>query len=188
MNITEQKKENDVQWYAQCFSYQAYLLFQVSWKKRSRCIGGVMSRGVTRWGKGGTIPRAPNHCGGRCKVPAMSQVVSSIQLHLFPKDLRFEHGGAKLSSGPGRLLTSLRPWLWVTTTHRSACGPMQNRRQKVINRGALRLCGGAWHSNLINLPLIYNASFSFAEPGALFGGINPPKPPRGDGTEPVNCF
>jgi len=30
MNITEQKKENDVQWYAQCFSYQAYLLFQVS--------------------------------------------------------------------------------------------------------------------------------------------------------------
>jgi len=85
MNITEQKKENDVQWYAQCFSYQAYLLFQVSWKKRSRCIGGVMSRGVTRWGQGGTYPRAPNHCGGRCKVPAMSQVVSSIQCICFRK-------------------------------------------------------------------------------------------------------
>jgi len=29
--------------------------------------------------------------------------------HLLPKKLRFEHGGAKLASCPGRHLTSLRP-------------------------------------------------------------------------------
>jgi len=31
-------------------------------------------------------------------------------VQLLPKDLRFEHGGAKLVSCPGRHLTSLRPW------------------------------------------------------------------------------
>ena len=30
-------------------------------------------------------------------------------VHLLPKDLRFEHGGAKLTSCPGRHVTSLRP-------------------------------------------------------------------------------
>jgi len=30
---------------------------------------------------------------------------------LFPKDLKFEYGGAKLVSGPGRRLTSLCLWL-----------------------------------------------------------------------------
>jgi len=30
-------------------------------------------------------------------------------VHLLLKDLRFEHGGAKLASCPGRHLTSLRP-------------------------------------------------------------------------------
>jgi len=30
-------------------------------------------------------------------------------VHLLPKDLKFEHGGAKLASCPGRCLTSLRP-------------------------------------------------------------------------------
>jgi len=30
-------------------------------------------------------------------------------VHLLPKDLRFEHGGAKLAPCPGRCLTSLRP-------------------------------------------------------------------------------
>jgi len=31
-------------------------------------------------------------------------------VHLLPKDLSFEHGGAKLASCPGRHSTSLRPW------------------------------------------------------------------------------
>ena len=32
-------------------------------------------------------------------------------VHLLPKDLRFEHGGTKLASCPGRHLISLRPWM-----------------------------------------------------------------------------
>jgi len=31
-------------------------------------------------------------------------------VHLLPKDLGFEHGGAKLAFCPGPNLTSLRPW------------------------------------------------------------------------------
>jgi len=49
-------------------------------------------------------------CGGCRKVPTVSQVLPSIQ-YLLPKDLRFEHGGAKLVSCPGRNLTSVRPCL-----------------------------------------------------------------------------
>jgi len=54
------------------------------------------------------IMGAPNHCGGRRNVSTMSQVLSSTA-YLLPKDLRFEHGGAKLVSCSGRHLTSLRP-------------------------------------------------------------------------------
>ena len=32
-----------------------------------------------------------------------------LNTHLLPKDLRFEHGGSKFDSCPGRHLTSLRP-------------------------------------------------------------------------------
>ena len=43
------------------------------------------AQGRNEGGKGGTIPQAPNHygganrCGGRHKVPTMSQILSSIQ-------------------------------------------------------------------------------------------------------------
>ena len=33
-------------------------------------------------------------------------------MHLLPKDLKFEHGGAKLASCPGRHLAWLCPWVW----------------------------------------------------------------------------
>jgi len=68
---------------------------------------------VQRRNKGGAIPQAPNHYGGaeslwvRRKVPTMSQLLCSTA-HLLPKDLRFEHGGAKLVSCTERHLTSLR--------------------------------------------------------------------------------
>ena len=73
-------------------------------------------RGVTR-GKGGTIPRAPNHyrgaksLRGRRKVQKMSQVYLDISntVNLLPKELRVEHGGTKLASCPGRHLPSSRP-------------------------------------------------------------------------------
>jgi len=62
-------------------------------------------------GKESAIHRAPNHCGGRRKVPTMLQVLSSTA-HLLPEDLRVEHGGAKLTSCTGRHLTSLRPCMY----------------------------------------------------------------------------
>ena len=56
----------------------------------------MCSTSLTSQGRnGGTIPRAPNHWWGRWKVPAMSQVLFSIQ-YIASKYLRFEHGGANL--------------------------------------------------------------------------------------------
>jgi len=71
--------------------------------------GGHNSPGAkSLWGH--WITAAPNDCGGRRKVPTMSQVLSSMQYMCFgKKDLRFEHGGAKLASCPRCHLTSLRP-------------------------------------------------------------------------------
>jgi len=63
---------------------------------------------------------------------------------------------------------------------------IQNRRQKVFNKGVLRLCGGLDTIKLTKTPLIYSVSrFNLEGLGALFGGISPPKPPRGDGTESI---
>jgi len=49
---------------------------------------------------------AENHCGGRQKVPTNNVTSTFNTMHLLPKDLNFEHGGAKLASCPGRNLTS----------------------------------------------------------------------------------
>jgi len=57
----------------------------------------VPQRGVTRGGKGGTIPRAP-------KSPNNVTRTFFNTIHLLPKDIRFEHGGAKLACCPGRHL------------------------------------------------------------------------------------
>jgi len=65
----------------------------------------------------------------------------------------------------------------------------QNRRQKVVSRGSLCLCGGAlrscrgaWHSNLTKILLTYNVSyFNVGGLGTLFGGLSPPKPPLATG-------
>ena len=65
------------------------------------------TRDVTR-GEGGTISQARNHCWG---PKGHNNVICTFfkTVHLLPKDLRFEHGGAKLVSCPKRHLTSLRP-------------------------------------------------------------------------------
>jgi len=46
---------------------------------------------------------------GALKSPNSATSSFFNTVHLFPKDLKFEHGGAKLVSCPGRHLTSLRP-------------------------------------------------------------------------------
>jgi len=68
----------------------------------------MQTRGVTVESKGGTIPRTPNHHGAP-KSPNNVTGTFFNTIHLLRKD-RFEHGGAKLASFPGRHLTSLRPW------------------------------------------------------------------------------
>jgi len=63
------------------------------------------------WQGGHNSPDAESLRGGQ-KVATTSQTLflKTVGLHLLPKDLRFEHGGAKLVSFPRRHLTSLRPW------------------------------------------------------------------------------
>jgi len=77
----------------------------VYFRKFFRCLLHN-TRDVMRW-KGGTMPRAPKHCG---EPKSHNNVTSSFFkiVHLLPKDLRFEHGGAKHVSCPRRHLTSLR--------------------------------------------------------------------------------
>jgi len=62
------------------------------------------------------IPRAPNHCrerndcGGAEKVHNITSTFFNT-VHLLCKNLRFEHGGAKLASCPGSHLTLSRSCL-----------------------------------------------------------------------------
>jgi len=51
-------------------------------------------------------------------------------VNLLPKDLSFEHGGAKLASYPGPHLTSLRPC--VHDKRRYPCQLMQSQRYTFI--------------------------------------------------------
>jgi len=53
----------------------------------------------------GTIPCTP-------KSPNNVISTSFNKVHWLPKAIRFEHGGAKFASFPGRHLALLRPWVW----------------------------------------------------------------------------
>jgi len=66
------------------------------------------TRDVTR-SQWGTISLAPNHFGGaKSHSNVITTFFKTVGLHLLPKDLRFEHGGAKLVSFARRHLTTLR--------------------------------------------------------------------------------
>jgi len=68
-------------------------------KGRRGTMGRQITAGSAEWLRGD--PKSPNNL--------TSTFFNTAGLHLFPKDLRLEHGGAKLASCPGRHLTSLRP-------------------------------------------------------------------------------
>jgi len=82
-----------------------------------RVHDGGIARGVTRGERGAQFPGrritmgAPNHCEGRRKVLAMSQVFSSIQYICSRRTSGSNMWGAKLASCPGRHPTSLHPWV-----------------------------------------------------------------------------
>jgi len=53
-------------------------------------------------------------------------------VNLLPKDLRFEHGGAKLVSCPGRHLTLVGPWLPPWKKRRTPMFEMQTKTRNVL--------------------------------------------------------
>ena len=82
--------------------------------KRASQMFAITARGVTRGGKGGTIPRVPNHYGGaewlrgEPKSPNNITSTSFNTVHLLLKDLRFEPGGRQtcyLARAPSNLVT-----------------------------------------------------------------------------------
>ena len=79
-------------------------------------LSTTLTRGITKAARGAQFPgrpvtmTAPNDY----RSPKSHNNVTSTffnTLHLLPKYLTFERGGAKLASFPGRHLTSLCPWL-----------------------------------------------------------------------------
>jgi len=77
----------------------------------------LYTQGPNEGEKGGTIPRALNHYGTRRMTAVGAENPNNITstffntVHLLPNDLKFEHGGAKLTCCPGRHQTSLRPYV-----------------------------------------------------------------------------
>ena len=70
----------------------------------------IAQQGRNDGGKGGTIPQATNHYWGTEKSQRSHKYFLSLNIvHLLSKNLKFEHGGAKLASCPGRHLASIRP-------------------------------------------------------------------------------
>jgi len=62
---------------------------------------------------------------------------------------------------------------------------MQNRRQEVVNIGAVRLIGGFTFMQGVLTFKFEKIPFSYFNLGGLelcLEGLSPPKPPRGDGT------
>ena len=82
-----------------------------------QCADEDNSSGVTKGGKGGhNFPGAESLwkrqiTAGASKGPDNVTSTFFNTAYLPRKDLRFEHGGAKLASCPGRHLTSLYPWI-----------------------------------------------------------------------------
>jgi len=78
----------------------------LSFKKVGDPWPWAIVRGVTREAKGAQFPGfrvtmwAPNHCGGRLKVPTMSQVLSSIQYICFRKTSGSNMGAPNLLLDP----------------------------------------------------------------------------------------
>ena len=114
------------------------------------------NRGVTKGGgqEGRNFPGTKS-LWARQKVPTMSQVLSST-VHLLPKDLMFEHSGAKLVSRSGRHPTSLRPWqqkdrvLYRLRATRNSDGDNQGLPEKKLagcnyaSRGTFQKCCVPW--------------------------------------------
>jgi len=70
-------------------------------------------QGRNEEGQGGHNSPGAESLRGAPKILNNAKSTFLHTVHLPPKDLRFEHGGAKLAFFPRCHLTSLRPYLWV---------------------------------------------------------------------------
>ena len=88
-------------------------LHAVLWFNQQGCNEGARRRNYpgaeSLWRRWITAV-GPNDCGLPTNPNNVTRTFFNT-VHSLPKDLRFEYGGAKLASCPGRHLTSLRPWL-----------------------------------------------------------------------------
>jgi len=78
------------QWTAPAIPFLTYHIFYL----------GVVTR---RW---------RGHSSAGAENPNNVTSTSFNTVYWLPKAIRFEHGGAKLASCPGRHQASLRPWVW----------------------------------------------------------------------------
>ena len=104
------------------------------------------------------------------KFVRLEKIAQSLRnfAHCFPFGRRFWQSRIACKDRPKSLFLSL---LFSVVRNLGLQSEVQNRRQKVINRGAFRVCRAAWRSeNLIKTPLIDIA-------WTLFGGLSPPNLP-----------
>jgi len=85
----------------------ADLMVWFDWKKWSSA--GAERRGARREQFRGRQQRGAELLRG---APDIAASTFFNTVNLLPKELRFEHGDAKLASWPWPHLTSLRPWWW----------------------------------------------------------------------------
>ena len=95
------KKQN-----AKTYSYRHLLLLQMVGNKSFSCGQGRNEEGQ----RGHNSPGVESLRGVKSANNFTRTFFNTV--HLFSKDLRIEHRGAKLASCPGRHLTSLRPGVW----------------------------------------------------------------------------
>jgi len=131
-------------------------VIDVIFEKGDNCP--VVPQGVTR-GQGENNSPGAEWLRGSPKRPNIVTSTFFKTVHLLPKNLRFEHGGARLASCPGRHLASLRPcvppflvagppsWLLAAVDSRSplvtvvfvtmACNDNRTTRENVESIGSL---------------------------------------------------
>ena len=88
-----------------CHSMPRTSLYKLAFRK-------TCTQGRNEGWKGGNISSGAESLQGAPKSPNNVTSTFFSTVHLLPKDLGLEHGGAKLASCPRRHLTSLRPCLY----------------------------------------------------------------------------
>ena len=113
-------------------------------------------RGVTRGARGQQFP-------GPRKFSNATSTFNTV--HLLPKELRFEYGGAKLASCPGRRLTPLRPWVHASLIPSHRYQTLQwNPKVTTVMKFIKHLTKFQWANNRKELNLSCNVPDASSKP------------------------